>query len=83
MESDKKNLEVALELKVANAEQLKGQLNAREHEMEVLMQKFQDEVLNIDREVERERKEREEVMEMHFVAKRRLVNDMREKEERW
>ncbi|CAM6067899.1 unnamed protein product [Sphagnum tenellum] len=83
MESDRKNLEVALELKVADAEQLKGQLSAREHEMEVLMQKFQDEVLNIDREVERERKEREEVMEMHFVAKRRLVNDMREKEERW
>jgi len=83
MESDKKNLEVALELKVTNAKQLKGQLSAREHEMEVLMQKFQDEVLNIDREVERERKEREEVMEMHFVAKQRLMNDMREKEERW
>ncbi|KAH8961406.1 hypothetical protein BDL97_05G048900 [Sphagnum fallax] len=83
MELERTKLELILATKAADMEQLQGQLSAREHEMEVLMQKFQDEVLNIDREVERERKEREEVMEMHFVGKRRLVNDMREKEERW
>jgi late competence protein required for DNA uptake (superfamily II DNA/RNA helicase) len=69
MRSVRKELEAALALEAADVEQLKRQLNAREHEMEVLMQKFHNEVLKIDREVKNERNKREEVMEMHFVGK--------------
>ncbi len=65
----RKELEAALTLEAADVEQLKRQLSARGHEMEVLMQKFHNEVLKIDREVESERNKREEVMEMHFVGK--------------
>jgi late competence protein required for DNA uptake (superfamily II DNA/RNA helicase) len=69
MRSARKELEAALALEAADVEQLKRQLSAREHEMEVLMQKFHNEVLKIDREVKSERNKREEVMEMHFVGK--------------
>ncbi len=69
MGSARKELEAELVLEAADVEQLKRQLSAREHEMEVLMQKFHNEVLKIDREVESERNKREEVMEMHFVGK--------------
>ncbi len=65
----RKELEAAPALEAADVEQLKRQLSAREHEMEVLMQKFHNEVLKIDREVESEQNKREEVMEMHFVGK--------------
>jgi len=82
-DAEKKILEAGVSSKIAEVEDLAGQLNARERQMETLMQKFRDEVSNIDREVEKERKEREEVMEMHFVAKRRLVAEIREKEENW
>ncbi|XP_024363982.1 uncharacterized protein [Physcomitrium patens] len=80
---EKKNLEVKLSSKTAEAEDLVAHLNARERQIEALMQKFRNEVLSIDREVEKERKEREEVMEMHFAGKRRLVAEIREKEESW
>ncbi|CAK9857509.1 unnamed protein product [Sphagnum jensenii] len=69
MGSARKELEAELVLEAVDVEQLKRQLSAREHEMEVLMQKFHNEVLKIDREVEIERNKREEVMEMHFVGK--------------
>jgi predicted nucleic acid-binding Zn-ribbon protein len=69
MGSARKGLEAALALEDADVEQLKRQLSAREHEMEVLMQKFHNENLKIDREVESEWNRREEVMEMHFVGK--------------
>jgi hypothetical protein len=69
MGSARKELEAELVLEAADVEQLKRQLSAREHEMEVPMQKFHNEVLKIDREVESERNKREEVMEMHFVGK--------------
>jgi hypothetical protein len=69
MRSARKELEAALALEAADVEQLKRQLSAREHEMEVLMQKFHNEVLKIDREVKSEWNKREEVMEMHFVGK--------------
>ncbi|KAG0554127.1 hypothetical protein KC19_12G064900 [Ceratodon purpureus] len=82
-DAEKKNLEAEITSKSAELDNLAGQLNTRERQMETLMQKFRDEVLSIDREVEKERKEREEVMEMHFVAKRRLLAEIREKEERW
>lgn len=82
-ETETKKMETALSSKSSELEQIREQLNSREREMEALMQKFRDEVLKIDREVEKERKEREEVMEMHFAGKRRLVAEMREKEESW
>jgi hypothetical protein len=82
-DAEKKDFEAEIISKTAELDDLAGQLNSRERQMETLMQKFRDEVLSIDREVEKERKEREEVMEMHFVAKRRLVAEIREKEERW
>lgn len=82
-DAEKKDLEAGVSSKTAEVEDLAGQLNARERQMQSLMQKFRDEVSNIDREVEKERKEREEVMEMHFVAKRRLLEEIREKEESW
>jgi predicted nucleic acid-binding Zn-ribbon protein len=69
MGSARKELEAELVLEAADVEQLKRQLSAREHEMEVLMQKFHNEVLKIDREVESERNKREEVMELHFIGK--------------
>lgn len=82
-DAEKKNLEVALTSKTAEVEDLVAQLNSRECQMEALMQKFRDEVLSVDREVEKERKVRDEVMEMHFIGKRRLLAEMREKEESW
>ena len=83
VEGEKQELETSLSSKASEVEHLVEQINSRECQMEALMQKFRDEVLSIDREVEKERKEREEVMEMHFVGKRRLVTEMREKEESW
>lgn len=83
VEGEKQELESSLSSKASEVEHLVEQINSRECQMEALMQKFRDEVLSIDREVEKERKEREEVMEMHFVGKRRLVTEMREKEEIW
>ncbi|XP_024357740.1 uncharacterized protein [Physcomitrium patens] len=82
-EAEKKALEVELSSKTSEVEDLVSQLNSRDRQMEAIMQKFRDEVVSIDREVEKERKEREEVMEMHFVGKRRLVAEIREKEESW
>ena len=82
-DTEKKDIEAELTSKTTELDDLAGQLNSRERQMETLMKKFRDEVLTIDREVEKERKEREEVMEMHFVGKRRLVAEIREKEERW
>jgi hypothetical protein len=83
MESARKELEAALVLEAVDVEQPKRQLSASAHEMEVLMQKFHNEVLKIDREVESEWNKREEVMEMNFVGKQQLVNNRQEKEQRW
>ena len=82
-DAEKKTLEVALSSKTPDVEDLVAQLNSRECQMEALMQKFRDEVFSMDREVERERKEREEEMEMHFMGQRRLLAEIREKEESW
>lgn len=82
-DAEMKNLEAGLSSKTAEVEDLVAQLNARERQLEALMQKFRDEVLSIDREVEKERHETRDVMEMHFVGERRLVAEIREKEEGW
>ncbi|KAG0623281.1 hypothetical protein M758_3G162200 [Ceratodon purpureus] len=78
-DAEKKNLEVALSSKTAEVEELVAQINSRECQMEALMQKFRDEVFIMDREAEKDRKERE----MDFIGKRRLLAEIREKEESW
>ncbi|CAM6103296.1 unnamed protein product [Calypogeia fissa] len=83
MEAEKKQIEGLLMQKATEVEKLNFQIKSKEHDMEVTVQKFMDEVRLIDKEVEKERKEREQVMELHFASKRKVVTDMKEREEKW
>lgn len=83
MEWERKQMDLILVAKTDEVEHLKKLLSSKEHEIEVNVQKFKDEMNLIQKEVEKERKEREDVMDMHFASRRKLVKEMKEREARW
>eukprot|EP00250_Pteridium_aquilinum_P018627 c24148_g1_i3 orf=239-4345(+) len=83
IERERKQMDLILNSKTDEVEHLKTLLNSKDHEIERIVQKFKEELNLIQKEVEKERKEREDVMDMHFSSRRKLVQEMKEKEVRW
>ncbi|MCO5548102.1 hypothetical protein L7F22_001560 [Adiantum nelumboides] len=83
MERERKQMGLILNTKEEEIEQLKTLLKTKDFATEKTLQKFEGEVDLIQNEVEKERRERENVMDMHFSSRRKLIQEMKEKEAWW
>ncbi|KAI5063085.1 hypothetical protein GOP47_0021632 [Adiantum capillus-veneris] len=83
MERERKQMDLILNVKEEETEQLKTMLKNKDLVIERSVQKYKEEMDLIQKEVEKERKERENLMDMHFSSRRKLIQEMKEKEARW
>lgn len=83
MEWERKQMELILVAKTDEVENLKVLLRSKEQEANISLQKFKDDMQLIEKEVEKERKEREEVMDLHFASRMKVTNELKEKEAVW